>query len=127
MRPELPKAVKKKLRELVRLAHDRELTTALATLEKDFERWRAKELDAFALNDRIHAFHDGDSRTLYKSYALSTPDLSVAHAVARGIITEAEAGPEVLEALSSLIDFYRDDPVTAAGDAEPPDQSPRGD
>ena len=47
------KPTRKKLRELAVLAHERELSRALETLDSHFARWRQQEIDCFELNDRI--------------------------------------------------------------------------
>lgn len=104
----LSKPLKKKLRALVALAHERELAQELAQLEKHFLRWRAGEIDAFALNDLVHRYHDGSSRELYKRYTFGTLELIAASAIARGIVSEAEAGPEVTAALGPQLAFMRE-------------------
>lgn len=104
---ELSKAVKKKVRALNGLAWERELSAALTDLERDFSQWREGKLDAFKLSDRIHEFHDGRGRELYKQYAMGQARLNVGYAIHRKVLTEAEAGPEVLEQLASVLEFYR--------------------
>ena len=48
------KTIRKKLRELAGLAHERELRKAMETLDGHFTQWRRQEIDCFELNDRIH-------------------------------------------------------------------------
>ena len=103
MKEKLTKSVKKKLRSLAGLAHERELTAELSTLEAQFAHWRTGQLTAFELAELIHSFHDGVARTLYKQYVLGKHDWSVADAVERCIVTEAEAGPAVMELISPKI------------------------
>ncbi len=55
------KLIRKKLRELAGLAHERELSMAMETLDKHFAQWRRQEIDCFELNDRIHRFHQNTS------------------------------------------------------------------
>ena len=55
------KRICKKLRELAGLAHERELSSTLETLDSHFARWRRQEIDCFELNDRIHSFHQKTS------------------------------------------------------------------
>ena len=100
MKEELTKSMKKQLRTLAGLAHSRELSSELSTLEAHFAQWRAGQLDAFDLSALIHGFHDGPARDLYKQYVLGDPSWSVAAAIERGILTEAEAGPAVVALLS---------------------------
>ena len=47
------KTIRKKLRELAVLAHERELSGALETLDSHFTRWCRQEIDCFDLNDQI--------------------------------------------------------------------------
>jgi hypothetical protein len=98
--PELTKGQKRKLRELNALAYARELETALAALERDFAWWRAGKIDPFELSDRIHAFHDGVSRDLWKTYEMSPMfAATVRDALERKVLSEAEVPPEVLALL----------------------------
>jgi hypothetical protein len=59
-------------------------------------RWRSGEVDAFAVNEAIHRFHQGPSRKLCTRYE-GDPEWPVTNAIFRGILTEDEAGAEVLE------------------------------
>jgi hypothetical protein len=107
MKETLTKSMKKKLRALSGLAYERELTGALTVLETDFARWRGGKLDAFELTDRVHAFHDGAARTLYKSYVCGEAEWNVANALHRAILTETEAGPDVVAAVARHLGFLR--------------------
>ena len=100
------KAVRRKLRELAGLAYTRELGAELAKLEAEFSRWRSGEIDPFELSDRIHRFHDGKSRQLYVAYDARNADVSVARAVADGILERAEVPADILAALELRIEFF---------------------
>jgi hypothetical protein len=78
------------LRELAALAHKRELSTALQTLQAEFERWQLGQIDCFELNRLVHEFHHGKSRKLYSNYDTANIDIVVPAAIFRGIITEEE-------------------------------------
>lgn len=106
--PEFSKTVKQRIRALGAIAHERKLTGALAELEREFVRWREGALDAFELSDRIHAFHDGTAREIWKAYASNAMlDAQVAHDIAAGTIAADEAGTEVLAALEPAIALSR--------------------
>lgn len=106
---ELTKAQRRRVRELAALAHERELAAELAHLEPAFAQWRSGEIDVHALNDLIHTFHQGPSRTLYVRYvSTSLHHLAVADAVARGVVSESELGAEVLKLLSDDIAYLRE-------------------
>ena len=72
------------LRALAAEAWEAELRLALQALFEDFSRWSGHELDSFELSDRIHKFHDGISRELYKRYTALPAQAAVEYAIARG-------------------------------------------
>lgn len=104
------KANRRRLRELAGVAYTRELGTELSKVEEDFARWRRGEINPFELSDRIHRFHNGISRDLYVTYRDLSPHLSVARAVAYGILERTEISPEILAALGPVIEFYDEQP-----------------
>ena len=72
----LTKNQRKQVRNLIDLAHSRELSDALTSLEREFTRWRAEEINAFELDELIHKHHQGASRTIWKRYS-STSDWEI--------------------------------------------------
>lgn len=105
------KANKRKLRELAGVAYKRELGAELSKLETEFARWRSGEIDSSELSNRIHRFHDGESRDLYAIYNRLPPINSVARAVALHILQETELPSGFLEALELPLHFYRGRPA----------------
>lgn len=121
MRPDLTKSQRRHLRELAGIAYERELSRELTALEREFARWRGGTIDAHGLGDRIHQFHQGPNRRLFMIYTGSAIHVAVAAAIAKGIISEAEAGPGILELLRAGIEFARkysdeDDEGAESGD-----------
>jgi hypothetical protein len=108
MRRELTKGQRRRLRELAGMAYGRDLSQELTDLEAQFGRWRAGEIDPHELCDRIHVFHDGPSRRLFLLYNRGDPDMAVASAIARGIVSASEAGSEVVEILKATIEYFRE-------------------
>lgn len=101
------KAERAIMRELATEAWDAELNAALSELYEEFCRWAEHGMSSFELSDRIHAFHDGIARELYKRYTILGTSSSVARAVALGLI-RADALPEALaEKLATEIAFFR--------------------
>ncbi len=105
MNPNLTKGQRRKLRDLGGIAYERDLSEHLATLESEFRRWRAGEIDAFALAEAIHQFHQGPARELFSKYGTSHLDFAVAHAIHRGVLRQEEVGGEMLEILSKHLGF----------------------
>jgi hypothetical protein len=87
------------------LAYERDLSTELSKLEAEFGRWRAGEIDAHELSDRIHRFHQGPAQKLFSKYEHSNLDFAVADAIHRGLITEEEAGADGMEMLRNHLRF----------------------
>jgi hypothetical protein len=123
MRREWTKSQRRLLRELAGRAYDRELARELGAIDTDFARWRRGEIDVHALSEQIHRFHNGPARRLYLDYTGTHLEIAVGAAIGRGILTEEEATPEILEALRGLIELARD--RSAENDSES-DGSPSG-
>lgn len=105
---EFTKAQRRRLRELGTMAYERELSVELSKLETEFGRWRAGEIDAYELSDHIHRFHQGPARQLFSKFDHSNLDFAVAHAIHHGLITEEEAGADVIEMLRIHLNFLCD-------------------
>jgi hypothetical protein len=108
MRNDPQKMQRQRIRQLAALAHERELSRELGSVEAEFSRWRRGEIDAHELSDRIHEFHDGPARRLHSLYNGDLLDMVVGAAIARGILSEAEVPPEIVEVLRRHIDFARE-------------------
>ena len=104
---EVSKAAKRHFRELTAVAHERELNKALAALSAHCDCWKKGELDAFALNEEIHKYHQGISRDLYTFYSYREPSHLVASAIVSGVLNEKEVNTRYLPLLESLIEFFR--------------------
>jgi hypothetical protein len=107
MRRELSKSERNRLRELASLAYERELSRELAELEREFQRWRGREIDAFDVSESIHRFHQGPARDLFSKYASAKLEMAVAGALHEGIISKDEAGPALLEHLADYLAVHR--------------------
>lgn len=105
---DLPKPIKRALRQLMDVAYERELHRELEKLDQSFAAWREGTLNSFELNELIHKHHNGPSRELWSRYSsYRDADMSVAYAVVEGLIKEEEVPPEVLAAMSQQLGFYR--------------------
>ena len=106
---EVPKRIKRLVREWAGIAHDRELRRALSELRIQFDRWERSEIDSFELNDLVHQFHQDASREIWKRYATTHLEPAVASAVAAGVIRKEELPAELVQHLAGLIEFYEHD------------------
>jgi hypothetical protein len=104
----LTKAQRRRIRELGGIAYERDLSVHLATLEAEFKKWRAGEIDAFAVVDAVHRFHQGPARDVFSTYQSSNLEFALAHAIHRGLVSESEAGPDVMDALARYLSHLRE-------------------
>ena len=65
---EYPKRIKRQLRELASLAHEREMRIHLEKLAEAFSQWQSGDLGTWPLVELIHEFHDGPNRQLFVRY-----------------------------------------------------------
>lgn len=107
---DIPKRLKRLLREFAERAHEAELREALKPLAEAFKRWERNELDSFELSDLIHRFHQGPAREVHVRYATSISHLAlpVAHAIVSGPLDRATVPPELLDHLAREIYFYEE-------------------
>jgi hypothetical protein len=104
-----PRHFKVLLRQAAAIAHDRELSTALRDLRAEFDGWERGDITADELNDRIHRFHDGTSREIWRRYATNHLEPVVAIAVAMSVLSRDELPKDLLDHLASLIESYEQD------------------
>jgi len=105
--PKYSTKMRRALRELADVAYERELRVAVSHLADFFTQWQAGQVNTWDLVYRLHRFHYGPDRDLYKHYSWGPPDLVVAQAVVTGVLKESEVPPRVLAALDHAITFYR--------------------
>lgn len=83
---ELTKKQKKHIRDMTGMAYEREMTAALEMLLAAFQEWKQGAMTVFDLDEKIHQYHNGTSRDLYKQYATGHPDMAILLALARGAL-----------------------------------------
>jgi hypothetical protein len=106
---EVPKRIKRLVRDWAGIAHDRELRKALNELRVQFDRWERDEITAFELNDHVHRFHEDTSREIWTRYATTHLEPTVALAVAAGVLRKEELPAELVQHIAGLIEFYEHD------------------
>lgn len=99
VRAELTKSQRRRMAELADRAYQRDLDAELAKLDGQFAKWRTGELSGSDLAALMQAFHQGPTRDLANRYDRKFREFAVAGAISRGVLTEAEAGPEILALL----------------------------
>ena len=110
---EVPKQIKRLVREWAGIAHDRDLRKALSELRAQFDRWDRGEIDSFELNDLVHRFHQDTAREIWKRYATRHPEPAVASAVAAGVLRKEELPDELVQHIAGLVEFYEADLATS--------------
>lgn len=91
-----------RIRQLAHLAWDRELRIELQKIGAAIEEMESGRLTPFDVTDRIHKFHDGAARDLYKQFSISLPWLAVCRAHLDGVLTDddvSDAGDEIREGI----------------------------
>ena len=105
---DLPKSAKRRLRELARLAHERELGRELEALAAKVDAWRAGQISAFDLDEAIYRYDRGVARELEKRYNNHHYlHLSVAWALTEGLLSDDEVAA-VRPHLAGALAFYKE-------------------
>jgi hypothetical protein len=109
MNGEVPKPIKRALRELLGCAHEEALRWALTDLKQEFDRWERGEVDSFELEQQIHKFDRGPAREIYVPFAMNRLlQLPVAAAIHEGLIDEESVPAEVMPYLETALSLYRE-------------------
>lgn len=95
------------LRGLAREAWEAELHEALEDLFEAFCRWADDAYSSHELADRIHEFHNGISRELFRRYTGLPPFVAVARAIAADVLDESALSPALREKLADEIQAQR--------------------
>ena len=103
---QIPKHIKRALRQLADRAYEIELGRELTDLEGEFARWHRGEVTPFDLSEAIHRFHQGPARDLYVSYTSRHPKAAVAYAIQRGILDRTQMASDVLAELAGALSLY---------------------
>jgi len=105
---EIPRRMKRLIREHAAAAHEAELRRALLPLADAFKQWEQGAINSFSLQELIHQFHQGPARDIYVRYATNHREPALAYAIATGVIDRAAIPAELLDHLAGLIEFYQD-------------------
>lgn len=103
---ELSKHLKRTLRDQAMQAHEEELRRSLLPLSETFDAWKEGKISSGELSERIHGFHQGPARELFKEYNVGMREAVVAHAIVQEVLDRTRVPPELLKALGGWIEFY---------------------
>jgi hypothetical protein len=103
---QIPKRVKRMIREHAGRAWETEMRAALGQLAERFDAWRADALSTDELDQAVHHYHNGTAREIWKRYQQGDPLWALAIAVARGVIDLDSLPPEVLAQVEPLITLF---------------------
>jgi hypothetical protein len=105
------KLQRRRLRDLADIAYEREVKLSLEPLAASFEDWRMGKISSLALSSLVHEYDYGMSRSLWGKYQSRYYDVIIAAAVAKGILSEQEVGADIIQVLSSTIQFMKQDMI----------------
>ena len=105
MSGDLTKADKKKVRQLAGIAWERELRGELRSIADAIDEMENGSLSPFDVNDRIHKFHNGASRDLYKQYSASLPWLGVSRVYFDCVLTDDDLMDASDEVRTGIAEF----------------------
>jgi hypothetical protein len=115
---DVPKRIKRLLREYAGAAHEEELRRALLPVSEAFGQWARRELSSGALSEIIHRFHQGPARELWVRYNASHLEMPVAFAITTGVLARETIPAELLEHLAGALRFYEEVQADASGDRD---------
>lgn len=99
---------KKHVREIARVAYERELAAALDKLHASFQDWKQGRITPFELDVKIHQHHDGVSREFYNRYATDKPDMVVLHALNEGVLKIEELNEDCRSFYQEWLERFRE-------------------
>jgi hypothetical protein len=79
--------VAKRMKELARLAYERDLSRCIDVLHAQMNVWKDGKMTVWDVEQSIHEFHNKIARSLYRSYAMTDDFLAVAFGVAQGVLS----------------------------------------
>lgn len=91
------KAVRKKLKQIVAVAYEKELQVELKLLAEQFKLWDEGKIDTWTLEESIHKYHNGPSKKLYCRYVDLPPEMVVPYALAKGLLSFEDIPDEISE------------------------------
>jgi len=101
-----PSYRKQALGELVKQAHQEELSRALNVLAGYFDEWRSGKIDSIELIQIIHKFHQQTAHEIFVRYEMGDHRALVANAVATGMLERNQLPDELIRDMQRLIAYF---------------------
>lgn len=79
----------------------------LRTLSETIQQMEDGSISPFEANDKIHSFHHGASRDLFKQYSQSLPWMGICEAYAAGVLTDDDIAACSPSAQKEIREFVR--------------------
>lgn len=112
---DIPKRVRRRLRELSARAHEEELRRALLPLSRSFDEWRKGHLSSGDLALAVHEFERGPAREMFRRYNGAPATMNVAYALREGLLRREEVEDEVIAYLAGPLAFLGFEPGEEEG------------
>ena len=104
---EYSKSIRRVLRELRDIAHEREISQHIEKLWEKFQEWKSGKIQVWDLTEVIHEFDYRTARQLYLYYNGNKPDITVCDAINAGLLKEDEVPSKVLDVIKWKLEKYR--------------------
>jgi hypothetical protein len=104
----MSKSIRKKIRELKMEAHEREIKKHLTELSKKFDDWKKDKMSSGELSVHIHEYDKGPSKWMIGFYNDIDYKVSIARAVAIGLLAREEVPDEILEMIERQITYFKE-------------------
>ncbi len=103
------KGLRKKLHELKIEAHEREIKKHLIELSAKFEDWKRGKMSSGELSVHIHEYDKGPSKWMMGFYNDIDYEVSIARAVAIGLLAREEVPDDILEIIENQIKYFENE------------------
>ena len=100
----LSKNQKRHLRELSKIAYERDLAKCLEELFAKFENWRNKNISVWELDESVHEYHQSISKKLHERYSINNPLFTVALGISNGVISIEQVDESCKDRVQSLVE-----------------------
>jgi hypothetical protein len=108
MKTELTKRLKKMVRDLADIAHERKMRTLLTPLTDTFSQWKAGKIDTWDFLGELDRFETARHRLTKQYRTRGIEHMLVACNIVTGILRKNEVAPDLMSVLEKPMRFYED-------------------